>query len=69
MGDGITQVKAGSKPSGFWEYGRCCLGYRSAGLAHVMSWVSEDLIPTYLPSCYYKKKEKRRRGKFMVKRE
>ena len=34
------------EPSGFWEYGGCCLGNRSAGSAYVMLWVSEVLIPT-----------------------
>jgi hypothetical protein len=46
MGGDITQVKVGGEPSGFWEYGGCCLGYRSAGPTYMMSWVSEVLIPT-----------------------
>jgi hypothetical protein len=45
MGDDVTQVRGG-EPSGFWEYGGCCLGNRSADPAYVMSWVSEVLIPT-----------------------
>jgi hypothetical protein len=45
MGDDVTQVKVGGEPSGFWEYGGCCLGNRSAGPAYVMSQVSEVLIP------------------------
>ena len=31
MGDDITQVKVGGEPSGFWEYGGCCLGNRCSG--------------------------------------
>ena len=49
MSDDVTQVKVGDEPSGFWEYGSCCLGNRSAGPAYVMSWVSEILITTLLP--------------------
>jgi hypothetical protein len=30
MGDDITQVKVGDEPSGFWEYGGCCLGFGGA---------------------------------------
>ena len=39
MENGVTQVKVGGEPSGFWEYGACCLGNRSAGrsVAYVMS--------------------------------
>ena len=39
MENDITQVKVGGEPSGFWEYGACCLGNRSEGLlvAYVMS--------------------------------
>ena len=35
----VTQVKVGGEPSGFWEYGYCCLGNRSVGrtVTHVMS--------------------------------
>jgi hypothetical protein len=60
----------GGEPNGFWEYGGHCLGNRCVGLAvaYVMSQVSEVLIPTHLPSCYYKEKKKRR-GKLMVKRD
>ena len=36
----------GGEPSGFWEYGGCCLGNRCSSLAYVMSGVSEVLIPT-----------------------
>ena len=36
----------GGKPSGFWEYGDCCLGNRSSGPAYVMSQVSEVLMLT-----------------------
>jgi hypothetical protein len=36
MENDITQVKVGGEPSGFWEYGACCLGKRSAD-AYVMS--------------------------------
>ena len=50
MGDDVTQVKVRGEPSGFWEYGDYCLGNRSAGLAYVMSQVSEVLIPTV--DCY-----------------
>ena len=46
MGNDVTQVKVGGEPSGFWEYGGCCLGNRSAGLAYMMSQVSEVLMPT-----------------------
>jgi hypothetical protein len=46
MGDVLTQVKVGSEPSGFWEYGGCCLGNRSVGPAYVLSQVLEVLIPT-----------------------
>jgi hypothetical protein len=48
----------GGEPSGFWEYGGCCLGNRYAGrtVAYVMPQVSEVLITTYLP--YYKEKKK-----------
>ena len=46
MSDDVTQVKVGGEPSGFWEYGGCCLGNRCSGLTYVMSWVSEVLIPT-----------------------
>jgi hypothetical protein len=42
----LTQVKVGDEPGGFWEYGGCCLGNRSAGLAYMMSQVSEVLMPT-----------------------
>jgi hypothetical protein len=42
----VTQVKVGGEPSGFWEYGDCCLGDRSAGPAYMMSQVSEVLMPT-----------------------
>ena len=39
IGDDVTQVKVGSEPSGFWEYGARCLGKRSVGcaVAYVMS--------------------------------
>ena len=40
------QVKVGGEPSGFWEYGGCCLGNRCSGPSYVMSLVSEVLIPT-----------------------
>ena len=46
MGDDVTQVKERGEPSGFWEYGSCCLGNRPAGPTYVMSQVSEVLIPT-----------------------
>ena len=46
IGDNVTQVKVGSEPSGFWEYGGCCLGNRSVGPAYVLSQVLEVLIPT-----------------------
>ena len=37
--NGIMQAKVGGEPSGFWEYGSCCLGNRSVGhaVAYVMS--------------------------------
>ena len=69
IGDDVTQVKVESEPSGFWEYGGCCLGNRCSGPAYVMSQVSEVLMPTYLPSCYYKEKEKIGSRKPKVKRE
>jgi hypothetical protein len=50
------------EPSGFWEYGGCCHGNRCVSPAYVMQWISEVLIPTYLPSCYYKEKEKGGKG-------
>jgi hypothetical protein len=31
MENDVTQVKVGGKPSGYWEYGACCLGDWSAG--------------------------------------
>ena len=34
MGDVLTQVKVGGEPSGFWEYGGCCLGNRHLGLTY-----------------------------------
>ena len=37
----VRQVKVGGEPSGFWEYGGCCLGNRSVGPAYVMSQISE----------------------------
>jgi hypothetical protein len=39
MENDITQVKVGGEPSGFLEYGSCCLGNRSVGLdvTYVMS--------------------------------
>jgi hypothetical protein len=39
MDNDVTQVKVGSEPSGFWEYGARCLGKRSVGcaVAYVMS--------------------------------
>jgi hypothetical protein len=46
MGNDVTLVKVGGEPSGFWEYGGCCLGKRSVGPADVMSQVSEVLMPT-----------------------
>ena len=46
MDNDVTQVKVGSEPSGFWEYGGCCLGNRSLGPTYVMSQVLEVLIPT-----------------------
>ena len=39
-----SQVKVGDEPSGFWEYGGCCLGNRCVDLSYVMSHVSEVLI-------------------------
>jgi hypothetical protein len=46
LGNDVTQVKVGGgKPSGFWEYGGCCLGNRSAGPTYEMPWVSEVLMP------------------------
>ena len=41
-----TQVKVRGEPSGFWEYGGCCLGNRSIGPAYVMSQVLDVLMPT-----------------------
>jgi hypothetical protein len=29
MDDDVAWVKVGGEPSGFWEYGGCCLGNRS----------------------------------------
>jgi hypothetical protein len=53
MGDDVTMVKVGGEPSGFWEYGVCCLGNRSVGQPHyVMSRVWEVLIPTTC-TCIY----------------
>jgi hypothetical protein len=46
MGDDVTQIKVGGESSGFWEYGGCCLGNRSAGPTYVMSQVLEVLIST-----------------------
>jgi hypothetical protein len=46
MSDDVTQVKVGGEPSGFWEYGGCCLGIRPAGPDYVTSLVLEVLIPT-----------------------
>jgi hypothetical protein len=46
MGDDVITGKVGGEPSGFWEYGGCCLGNRCLGLTSMMSWVSEVLIPT-----------------------
>ena len=37
MGDDVTQVKVGGEPSGFWEYGGCCLDHSCADPAYVMS--------------------------------
>jgi hypothetical protein len=39
MENDVMQVKVGSEPNGFWEYGVCCFGNRSAGQAvtYVMS--------------------------------
>jgi hypothetical protein len=31
MENDVTQVKVGDKPSGYWEYGACCLGNCIAG--------------------------------------
>jgi hypothetical protein len=56
------------EPSRFWEYSGYCLGNRSTGITYVMSRVSKVLIPTYLPSCYYKEKGKKERGTPMVKK-
>jgi hypothetical protein len=55
-----SQVKMGGEHNGFWEYGGCCLGNGCVGhvVPYVMSQVSEVLIPTYLPSHYYKEKKK-----------
>jgi hypothetical protein len=36
----------GGEPSGFWEYGGCCLGNKCAHPSYVMSHFSEVLIPT-----------------------
>jgi hypothetical protein len=33
VGGDIKRVKVEGEPSGFWEYGGCCLGNRSAGPA------------------------------------
>ena len=33
MDNDITQVKVGGEPSGFWEYGGCCLGNRCVACA------------------------------------
>jgi hypothetical protein len=41
MGNDVTQVKVGGEPSGFWEYGGCCLGNGSVGPTYVMSQVLE----------------------------
>ena len=30
-GNDVIQLKVGGEPSGFWEYGDCCLGNQSAG--------------------------------------
>jgi hypothetical protein len=37
MENDLTQVKVGGEPSGFWKYGACCLGNRSAG--HTVTYV------------------------------
>jgi hypothetical protein len=44
----MMQVKVGGEPSGFWEYGACCLSNSSAGhtVAYVMSEFLEVLILT-----------------------
>jgi hypothetical protein len=56
-----VKIKVGGESSGCWEYGGHCLGNKCVGhiVAYVMSQVSEVLIPTYLPSCYYKEKGKK----------
>ena len=48
MENDLKQVRMGSEPSVFWEYGACCLGNRSAGPTYVMSQVSEVLMPTII---------------------
>ena len=53
MGDDVTQVKVGGEPSGFWEYGGCCLGNRSVGPTYVMSRVSEDPSEPVWCYCFY----------------
>ena len=54
----LLYMDSAVSPNGFWEYGGHCLGNRCVGQAvtYVMSQVSEGLMPTYLPSCYYKEK-------------
>ena len=37
MENDVTQVKVGGEPSGFWEYGSCCLGNKSVG--HTVTYV------------------------------
>jgi hypothetical protein len=61
----------GGEVNGFWEYGGHCVGNRYVGctVTYVISQISEDLMPTYLPSCYYKEKEKIGSRKPKVKRE
>lgn len=46
MDNDVTQVKVGSEPIGFWEYGGCRLGNRSSGPNYVMLQISEVLMPS-----------------------
>ena len=69
MESGVTQVRVGGEPSGFWDMR--VIGLATEVMGYIVSaWVWNVLVLTYLP-CYYKKKGKKGKGEkeLMVKRE
>ena len=60
-------VKVGGEPNGFWEYGGCYLGNKSAGPTYVISWVLEVLITTSSLLCYEQPSFLPRKNEFLLR--